>query len=107
MPRIRPFAAFLACLALLLSGVVNVAALAQPSIVQIEQVPCSHCDDCGQVPCPMPMPDCVQAHAPAPPVVPPTTVELPQAQWLALVWLLSDTTRKGLSPPPDPLPPRG
>jgi hypothetical protein len=54
----------------------------------------------------MPMADCVQVHANAAPMVAVAAIALPQAIDGNAYWWPNDTSLTGLSPPPDPLPPR-
>ncbi len=103
--------AFLACLAILAGAVTTVASARvlfdAPPAHQGATAPCSHCDDCdSKVPCPMPMADCVQVHVNAAPMVAVAAIALPQAiDGNAYRWP-GDTSLTGLSPPPDPFPPR-
>ena len=110
MKRIRALAAVLGCLAVLASGVITVAAAAVPSGAPATErngasAPCSHCDDCDGVPCPMPLASCLQAATAAPTLVP-TTIDLPPLEAAKVHWSLRTTILSGLSPPPDPFPPR-
>jgi hypothetical protein len=103
--------ALLACLAILAGAVTTVASARvlfdAPVAHQGATASCSHCDDCdGKVPCPMPMADCVQVHANAAPMVAVATIALPLAiDGMAYRWP-ADMSLTGLSPPPDPFPPR-
>jgi len=112
-PAVRSsfLSAFLACLAILAGAVTTVASARvlfdAPPAHQDATAPCSHCDDCdSKVPCPMPMADCVQVHANAAPMVAVAAIALPQAIDGNTYWWPNDTSLTGLSPPPDPLPPR-
>ena len=69
--------------------------------------PCSHCDDCDGAPCPAPTVACLQACVGVAPSLTVTAVSLPtpsvageafRPPWPAVL--------SGLSPPPDPFPPR-
>ena len=68
--------------------------------------PCSACDDCGKTPCPMPMADCIQMHANAGPSLLAAPVELPSSLYITIHWSPAHRSLNGLSPPPDPFPPR-
>jgi hypothetical protein len=54
----------------------------------------------------MPMADCIQMHVNAGPAVLAAAVRLPASQYITLRWSPSHRTLSGLSPPPDPIPPR-
>jgi hypothetical protein len=110
MGRLRVIAALLGCLAVLAAGVANVAAAQDagwtPTDRGASSAPCSHCDDCDKTPCPMPMTDCVQVHAGGSAVMLAAFVALPQKPDIAERWTALAQALSGLSPPPDPLPPR-
>jgi len=110
MGRLRVIAAVLGCLAVLAAGVANVAAARDFGSAAAERsassAPCSHCDDCDKTPCPMPMTDCVQVHASGSAVMLAAFVALPQKPDIAERWTALAQALSGLSPPPDPLPPR-
>jgi hypothetical protein len=112
MKRIRPLASVLGCLAVLASSLMTVAAAAVPPATPaaVEQnlanAPCSHCDDCDGVPCPMPSASCLQASSHAAPTLAPVTVALPPIESSETRWSLRTAILSGLSPPPDPFPPR-
>jgi hypothetical protein len=110
MGRLRVIAALLGCLAVLAAGVANVAAAKDSGWTPTERdpssAPCSHCDDCDKTPCPMPMTDCVQVHAGGGALVLAAFVALPQKPDVAERWAALAHALSGLSPPPDPLPPR-
>ena len=110
MGRLRILAAVLGCLAVFAAGVANVATARDFGQVAAERsattAPCEHCDDCDKIPCPMPMADCLQVHASGTAVMLAASVEalpgpITAERQAATVHVLS-----GLSPPPDPLPPR-
>ena len=110
MGRLRILAAVLGCLAVLAAGVANVAAARDFGGAAAERsassAPCNHCDDCDKTPCPMPMTDCVQVHAGGSAVVLAAFVALPQGFSVVERWTAAEHSLSGLSPPPDPLPPR-
>lgn len=102
--------ALLACLAVL-AGVAAAAAPAGALINlavehQSTSTPCSHCDDCDKVPCPLPMTDCLQVHPSATPTLGVAAAALPGSIRDAGYLTPRDTSLSGLSPPPDPFPPR-
>ena len=104
-------AAVLACLAVLASGVMTVAAASVPSAQavtdrELANAPCSNCDDCDGVPCPMPAAACLQVASHAAPTLIPSTVDLLPTDHRTILWSPGTTTLSGLSPPPDPFPPR-
>jgi hypothetical protein len=111
MKRLRALASVLACLAVLASGFMTVAAAAVPSVAPLAErhvanAPCSNCDDCDGMPCPMPAASCLQVSSHAAPTLAPTTVVLPPIESAEVHWSLRTAILSGLSPPPDPFPPR-
>ena len=68
--------------------------------------PCSHCDDCDGVPCPIPMPACAQVGGSGVPVLAAMAIDLPAIGSSSIDWPVASTSLSGLSPPPDPFPPR-
>ncbi len=116
MKRFRALAALLGCLAVLAGGFLTVAAAAVPSgppvyppvsgQSAIGAQPCGHCEDCGGVPCPAPAATCVQACASVAPSLAVATFQLPAIGANHAPWLLRAIILSGLSPPPDPIPPR-
>lgn len=54
----------------------------------------------------MPLADCIQMHANPGPGLMAASVELRPGTSVTVLWSLAHTTLRGLSPPPDPLPPR-
>jgi hypothetical protein len=111
MRRLQSLAAILACLALL-AGAFNAAASAQASAISthggaMAHAPCSDCPDCNdKAPCPMPTADCIQMSVSAGPALPTAAVELPTAACVIVNWWPSALALSGLSPPPDPFPPK-
>lgn len=102
---------FLACLAILAGAVTTVASarvLFDASAAhQAASEPCSHCSDCNdKAPCPIPMADCVQVHASTAPMIAVAAITLSPPLHSAAYWWPADTALTGLSPPPDPFPPR-
>jgi hypothetical protein len=111
MLRLRALAALLSCLAVLAAsfGAVAATAAARPLVSQhstVDGQPCSHCDDCDGVPCPKPAAACLQAGAVPSPALAAATIELPPLAFATVDWSLRTATLSGLSPPPDPFPPR-
>jgi len=109
MMRLRALAALFACLAVLASSAMTVAA-AMPGASTVERTaagaPCSHCDECDGMPCPIPMPACTQVGAGAVPTLAMASVELPAISSSLVHWSRPTASLSGLSPPPDPFPPR-
>jgi hypothetical protein len=110
MKRFRALAAFLGCLAILAGGFMTVAA-AMPSAASATErstasAPCSHCDECDSVPCPMPAATCLQAFSNATPTLTTGSFDLSPIGFTEIRWSLRTTALSGLSPPPDPFPPR-
>ena len=111
MTRLRALAAVLACLAVLASGFMTVAVASIPSIQaaterELANAPCSNCDDCDGVPCPMPAAACLQVSSHAAPTLAPATIDLPPTSFGTIHWSFRIAILSGLSPPPDPFPPR-
>jgi hypothetical protein len=109
--RLRSLAALFACLAILASGIVSVAALAVPTGGSTTQssassTPCNHCPDCDGVPCPMPAAACVHAPATPVPTLASTAIDLPAVDFSEVHWPLPAARLSGLSQPPDPFPPK-
>ena len=108
--RFRSFAVTFACLAVLASGFMSVAASAFPmggsTQIGTSSTPCSHCPDCDGMPCPMPAADCVHAPSMPVPALTRTAVDLPAADLSEIHWPHPATILSGLSPPPDPFPPK-
>jgi hypothetical protein len=111
MKRLRTLAAFLGCLAVLVGGFMTVAAAAAsstPSQSARNDVgePCRHCEDCGKTSCPAPTATCVQACMSVAPSLAVASFRLPAIETAHAQWSLCATILSGLSPPPDPFPPR-
>jgi hypothetical protein len=111
MQRFRALAAVLGCLAVLAGGFMTVAAAAASSTPATEKSaiggqPCSHCDDCGGTPCPAPTAACVQACTSVAPSLVAVAFRLPEMATDITPRSLGAIALSGLSPPPDPLPPR-
>jgi hypothetical protein len=111
MTRFRALASILACLAVLATGFMAVAAAAVPSGAPVTErslanAPCSQCDDCDGVPCPMPAAACLLVSSHAAPTLAAAIVDLPPIESAKVFWSLRTTILSGLSPPPDPFPPR-
>jgi hypothetical protein len=89
----------------------TVAAAAVPSSLPSTErntvgEPCRHCDDCGGTPCPAPTATCVQACTSVAPSLAVVTFRLPTSETGPAPRPLRATILSGLSPPPDPFPPR-
>ena len=67
--------------------------------------PCGHCDECDSMPCPIPMPACAQVGGSAVPALA-MAADLPAFDSISIRWSLATASLSGLSPPPDPFPPR-
>jgi hypothetical protein len=110
MKRLRALSALLSCLAVLAAGLANVAAARDSGWVAAERsasaAPCDHCDDCDKAPCPMSMTDCLQIHASGTAVMLAAFVGIPPAPIAVERQAAAAHALSGLSPPPDPLPPR-
>lgn len=110
MTRLRALAALLGCLAVLAGSFMTVVAATEAraavdrSAVDVE--PCSHCDDCEGVPCPKPAAACLQAYASVAPAIAAVAIDLPAMDFRTFHWSPDSTSLSGLSPPPDPFPPR-
>ena len=111
MKRFRALAAVLGCLAVLAGGFMTVAAaaLSNPPVTEKSAIggqPCSHCDDCGNTPCPAPTATCLQACTSVAPSLAVVAFRLPPVETGQSSWSLRAIVLNGLSPPPDPFPPR-
>jgi hypothetical protein len=111
MKRVRALASVLACLAVLASGFMTVAAATLPSAAPaaergLANAPCSHCDDCDGAPCPMPLASCFQVSSHAAPTLVSASVVLPPIESGKVRWSIRTATLSGQSPPPEPFPPR-
>jgi hypothetical protein len=110
MTRFRALAAFWSCLAVLAGAVMTVAA-AMPSGASATErstasAPCSHCDKCDGIPCPVPTTTCLQAFSNTTPTLTTGSFDLSPIGFTKIRWSLRTTALSGLSPPPDPFPPR-
>jgi hypothetical protein len=112
MHRFRALAAVLGCLAVLAGGFMTVAAaasLSSPPLSEKSAIggqPCSHCEDCGGTSCPAPTVACVQACISVAPTLAVVAFRLPAVETGEAPRSLRAAILSGLSPPPDPLPPR-
>jgi hypothetical protein len=111
MKRLRALAAFLGCLAVLAGGFMTVAAAAATSAPPMTErnavgEPCRHCEDCSGTPCPAPTTTCVQACTSVAPSLAVVAFRLPAIESGHTAWSLRATFLSGLSPLPDPFPPR-
>jgi hypothetical protein len=109
MTRFRALATLFACLAILASTLNFAAAVQAASVAphgDAVSAPCSDCDDCDKRPCPMPMADCIQMHVNAGPALLAGAVALPAILFVTVQWSPAHRALSGLSPSPDPSPPR-
>jgi hypothetical protein len=111
MKRFRSLAAVLGCLAVLAGGFMTVAAAAASRAPVAEksaigEQPCSHCEDCGGTSCPAPTTTCLQTCTSVAPSLAVVAVPLPAVETGHASWSLRAIVLSGLSPPPDPFPPR-
>jgi len=109
MTRLRALAAFLGCLSIF-AGTLSFA-LAAPAAMADRHTaamtaPCPTCNDCDKAPCPMPMDDCIQMHVSAGPALLAAALEAWASPHITLQWSPVQRPLRGLSPPPDPFPPR-
>jgi hypothetical protein len=107
----RTLAAVLGCLAVLAGGFMTVAAAAASMPPGTEKSaigdqPCSHCDDCGGASCPAPTVTCLQACTSVAPSLAVAAFWLPAVETGSASLSLRAIILSGLSPPPDPFPPR-
>jgi hypothetical protein len=109
MERFRTFAAVLGCLAILAAGLPVVALASAPTAAPAQTAasePCTHCPDCDGTPCQPAAADCVLNCVAAPPTLGVATVTLPAIDTGKTAWPSRLAALSGLSPPPDPFPPR-
>jgi hypothetical protein len=106
--RLRALVALLGCLAVL-AGAINTAAAMQAVVADHRSAigtPCTDCDDCNKQPCPMAMTACIQMHAASGFALLSKDADLGCGLYTVLPWSHVHSTMSGLSPPPDPFPPR-
>lgn len=109
--RMRLLAGLLGCLAVLASGLpaVSLASAPLPNAAPTQTTasePCSHCPDCDGSPCQPAAAGCVLACVTAPPTLGVTEFALPANGATTMPWPARLAFLTGLSPPPDPFPPR-
>jgi hypothetical protein len=108
MKRLRIFAAFLGCLAVLAAGLPAVALAAAPTAMPAQTAasePCTtHCPDCDGTPCQPAAAGCVLSCVAVPPTLGVATVALPAIDTGNAAWPSRLAILSGLSPPPDPFP---
>ena len=109
--RLRLLAGLLGCLAVLASGLpaVALASATMANAVPTQSAasePCSHCPDCDGSPCQPASAGCVLACVAAPPTLGVTEFALPAIAVATIPWPSRSMALSGLSPPPDPFPPR-
>ena len=111
MKRFRAFAVLLGCLAVL-AGTFMTAAAAMPVSPEASErsalggQPCSDCDECNDTKCPMPAATCLQVSSISAPTLPAATYDLPTMVTGTVGWPVGTHLLRGLSPPPEPFPPR-
>jgi hypothetical protein len=110
MGRLRILAALLSCLAVFAAGLPVVAFASVPAAdaarAQTVAEPCQHCPDCSGAPCaPAAMACMIGCLAPLP-TLGVATFTLPAAATSKAIWPSRLAALRGLSPPPDPFPPR-
>jgi len=109
MTRLRLFAGLLGCLAVLAAGLPAVALASTPTAAPAQTAasePCTHCPDCDGTPCQPTAAGCVAGCVTAPPALGVATVAPPAIDTGKTAWPSRLATLHGLSPPPDPFPPR-
>lgn len=111
MMGLRLLAAVLGCLAVLAGGLTTLAAAAGPIATPAPAhstvgAPCVHCDECNSLPCPTPASTCVQISPSGTPTLVASAFDLPTIGFGQIRWPLRTIILSGLSPPPDPFPPR-
>ncbi|MDP1965281.1 MAG: hypothetical protein Q8K93_24115 [Reyranella sp.] len=111
MTRLRLLAGLLGCLAVLASGLPAVALASAPTrnvapTQTTASEPCSHCPDCDGSPCQPAAAGCVLACVAAPPTLGVVAFALPEIGATTMPWPVRLAFLTGLSPPPDPFPPR-
>ena len=104
MQRLRALAAVLGCLAVLAGGLMTVAAAAPLRVAA--EAPCPHCDDCDAMPCPVPAATCQQPCTGGTPSLAAIAVAPPTGSTGETLRAARPDRLAGLSPPPDPFPPR-
>lgn len=111
MKRLRLLAGLLSCFAVLAAGLPAAAlasmpaADATPARTAVSE-PCTHCPDCDGAPCQPAAAGCVLACVAAPPTLGVTAFALPAIGATTIPWPPRSMVLSGLSPPPDPFPPR-
>ena len=111
MVRVRLLAGLLGCLAVLAAGLpaVALASMHAPDTAPLQTAasePCTHCPDCDGTPCQPTAAGCVLSCVAAPPTLGVATFALPAIDTGKTAWPSRLATLSGLSPPPDPFPPR-
>jgi hypothetical protein len=109
MMRLRLFAGLLGCLAVLAAGLPAVALASMPTAAPAQTAasePCTQCPDCDGTPCQPMAGGCVASCVAAPPALGVATVALPAIDTGKTAWPSRPAILHGLSPPPDPFPPR-
>jgi hypothetical protein len=109
MKRLRTLAAFFGCLAVLAAGLPAVASAPAPVATPVQTAasePCTQCPDCDGTPCQPTAAGCVLGCVTAPPTLGVATVTPPATDTGKTAWPSRLATLNGLSPPPDPFPPR-
>jgi hypothetical protein len=109
--RLRFLAGLLGCLAVLAAGLPAVALASAPAptaapMPMAASEPCTNCPDCDGTPCQPTVAGCVLNCVAAPPTLGVATFALPAIDTGKTAWPSRLATLSGLSPPPDPFPPR-
>lgn len=108
MRRLRLLAGLLGCLAVLAASLPAVALGSLSSVAAQKAVsePCDHCPDCQGGPCQPAMAGCMQSCVASAPALCGASFLLQALSTTETVSLRSQAALHGLSPPPDPFPPR-
>ena len=115
MKRLRLLAGLLGCLAVVAAGLPTVAYAWMPSVpaasdttagTKVSALCSQHCPECEGMPCPPTAAGCVVACIGTMPSLVAAAVTLPPHDGRAEAWPGRFAALRGLSPPPDPSPPR-
>jgi len=111
MTRLHFLSSLLACLAVLATAAPTIAWAWAPSPAPATErlavdAPRTHCSDCEGVPCATAASSCIAVCFASPPTLGVMSFTLATSTHRGVVWPTRISTLLGLSPPPDPLPPR-
>ncbi|WP_300781128.1 hypothetical protein [Enhydrobacter sp.] len=113
MKRLRLLAGLLGCLAVVAAGLPTVAYAWMPSgspashaHTTVSALCSQHCPECEGMPCPPTAAGCVVACIGTMPSLVAAVAALPLHAGRGEIWPVRLATLRGLSPPPDPSPPR-